>query len=132
MANIELTGIVGQDAEIRFTPQGDAVASFSVADDLRRKNAAGQWETASTTWWRCQVWGKTAEALVEHLTKGTRVLVTGTVHERKWEKDGAERSSFDVKARTVGIIPKGEPTPPRAAQDDPWASGSSYSDTPPF
>lgn len=137
LADIQIAGVLGRDAECRFTPSGEAVASFSVADDLRRKSPSGEWETVSTTWWRCQVWGKAAENLADHLLKGTRVVVTGTVHERKYEKDGQERSSFDVRARTVGIVPKGERTQragggSSAGQADPWAGDGGYPSDAPF
>lgn len=117
MADIQITGVLGRDAELRFTPGGEAVLNLSVADDLRRKNG-NEWETVSTTWWRCALWGRQAESLVEHLVKGTRVVVLGQVHERKYEKDGQERSSFDVKARTVAVVPRDG----SGRQADAWAS----------
>lgn len=133
MADITITGLLGRDAEMRFTPSGEAVANFTVADDLSRKNVAGQWETVSTTWWRVSLWGKAAEAMVEHLTKGAKVVVLGTVHERQYDKDGEKRSSFDVKARTVALIPRTTGNAPRTAPApavDPWATPAS--DEPPF
>lgn len=138
MANIEITGTLGRDPELRFTPSGDAVLNFSAADDLRQLNKqTNQWETVSTTWWRVAVWGKPAESLAESLTKGSRVVVLGTVHERKYDKDGEERSSFDVKARTVAVIPRAGSSAPApsssrsAGADDPWATPVSR-DEPPF
>ena len=136
MADITLTGTIGRDSEIRFTPSGDALLSFSVADDLRKKNAAGQWETASTTWWPVALWGRQAEALVEHLKRGTRVLVVGTVHERKYEHNGEQRSSFDVKAKTVAVVPRADSPAARSSSGgfdaDPWATLQPSTEEAPF
>jgi len=137
MADIQFTGNLGGDAELKFAPSGDPVLNFSVADTLSRKNRdTNEWEEVSTTWWRVAFWGKQAETYLEHLKKGTRVQVTGTVHSREWTPDsGDKRLSFDVKARNVGIIPRPNQTG-RVAQskpttDDPWTSGPS-NDSAPF
>lgn len=110
MAQITLSGNLGGDAELKFLNSGDPVLNFSVADTLNRKNkTTNEWEEVSTTWWRVALWGKPAENLAAHLTKGTRVIVTGDVHAREWTTDdGEKRLSFDVKARTVGVIPRAE------------------------
>lgn len=131
MAQITLTGNLGQDAELKFIPSGDPVLNFSVADTLNRKNKqTGEWEEVSTTWWRVALWGKQAETLAAHLTKGARVVVTGDVHSREWATDtGEKRLSFDVKARTIGIIPRAEKTggftggtqQDSAPSTDPWS-----------
>lgn len=133
MADITVTGIIGQDASLKFTPGGDAVLNFSVADDLRRKNG-DRWETVSTTWWPVALWGKQAEAMAEHLRKGTRVVVIGTVHERKYTHQEQERSSFDVKARTVAVVPRDEVQRSSGQQSDAWATpqGGSFSGEPAF
>lgn len=121
MADITLSGGLGRDAELKFTPSGSAVLNFSVADDNRRQNPqTKEWETVSTTWWPVTLWGKQAENLAEHLTKGTRVVVVGSVHERKFEHNGEQRSSFDVKARTVAVIPRSGGSSSPAPADDPW------------
>lgn len=127
MANITIRGNIGGEPELRFTPGGKAVLNFTVADNLSKRNASGEWENISTTWWRVQVWEKDAENLAETLSKGDRVIVEGTVHSRDWEdKDGAKRTSFDVTGRTVGIIPKGPGGAQRvtAPAGDPWATSA--------
>lgn len=133
MADITFTGNLGGDPEVRFTQGGKAVANFTVADTLRGKNAAGEWEDKATTWWRVQAWDRLAETLGETLTKGTRVVVSGTVHARDWEdKDGNKRTSYDVTAKTVGVIPKasgGNVQRQSQPTSDPWASSSGVSGT---
>lgn len=139
MADIQITGNVGS-IDLRFTPGGKAVASISVAENHRRKNG-NEWIDDGTTWWRITAWERQAETLAEHIQKGTRVLVTGTVKSREYEKDGEKRTSYDVTARHVAVIPKqqqGSSAPAGGAAADPWAStgqaasGRSFSDEAPF
>ena len=127
MANVSFSGNLGRDSELTFTQSGKAVLNFSVADTLRRKNQqTGEWEDVSTTWWRVAVWDKAAENLAEHLTKGTRVVVDGTVHSREYEKDGVKKLAYDVTARTVGVIPRGQSSgaPRSSSNADAWAPAS--------
>lgn len=105
MATITFTGRLGQDSTIKFLPNGTPVLEFSVADDKRRKNPNGDWETESTTWWRVSYFGKPAEAAADVLLKGALVRVEGTVFERKYEHQGADRSAYDVKATQVSVVP---------------------------
>lgn len=111
MAEITLTGNLGNDAELRFSPNGKAILEFSVGDTPRRLNPqTNQWEDAGeTTWWRVTEWGDKAESLVDALRKGTKVLVTGTAAVRKYEKkDGGFGFSAEVKPRTIAIVPKAQ------------------------
>ena len=109
MADIQITGNLGSDSELTFTPNGKAKLEFSIGDTPRRLNPqTNQWEDAGeTTWWRVTEWEKKAEALAEHLLKGTKVLVTGTAAVRTYEKkDGSKGFSAEVRPKTIAIIPK--------------------------
>ena len=111
MADITLTGNLGRDAELSFTPNGKAKLEFSVGDTPRRLNRdTNQWEDAGeTTWWRVTEWGDKAEALADHLRKGDKVLVTGTAGVRTYEKkDGTAGWSAEIKPRQIAIIPKAQ------------------------
>lgn len=68
-----IVGNLGNDAEMRYTPNGQAVSSFDVATTRRWKDAQGQTHE-ETTWSRVQIWGKSAEVLTPYLTKGKKVL----------------------------------------------------------
>ncbi|HLR97252.1 MAG TPA: single-stranded DNA-binding protein [Jiangellaceae bacterium] len=135
MADITITGNTAAEPELRFTPNGKAVATFSVAENHRRK-VGNEWQDDGTTWWRITVWERQAETLAETLGKGDRVLVTGTVRSREWEKDGEKRTSYDVTARHVAVIPKAQQgqqqAPAGGQQGDPWAAGQSFGNEPPF
>lgn len=111
MAEITLNGNLGSDSELSFTPNGKAKLTFSVGDTPRRLNRdTNQWEDAGeTTWWRITEWGDKAEALVEHLRKGAKVLITGTAGVRTYEKkDGSEGWSAEIKPRNIAVIPKAQ------------------------
>jgi len=100
-----LIGNLGSNPEMRFTPAGDPVTSFSVATS--RKYG----ETDETTWFRVSVWGKQAESCSKYLTKGSKVLVEGrlrpdasgnpTTFQRK---DGTWSASFEVTAENVRFL----------------------------
>ena len=114
MARIEFEGNLGGDPEIQYTPSGQALAKFTVAETERIKNNdTGQWEDGDTTWWRCTAWRNVAEQAVEHLTKGTGVIVRGRVKIREYDKDGQRQWTTEVTADSIGldvrrIKPKGE------------------------
>ena len=96
MNNITVAGSLGKDAEVRYLPNGDPVASFSVADS--------QGKEKPTIWWNCQLFGKRAESLAQYLTKGQAVAVSGTVAEREWiDKDGQKRKTMDVRVADVAL-----------------------------
>lgn len=108
MANISFTGRLAQDAELRFTPNGKAVASLNVAENHSRKNSqTGEFEDTGTTWRRVTVWGKRGEAIAD-LKKGAVVLVQGREETREYEKqDGSKGYSLEVTADVVGVVPTG-------------------------
>jgi len=96
MNNLMVAGGLGKDAEVRFLPNGEPVASFSVADD--------QGKDKPTIWWNCQLFGKRAESLAPYLTKGQAVTVTGTVTQRTYtDKNGQERTSMDLRVNDVKL-----------------------------
>lgn len=105
-----IIGNLGRDPEMRFTPNGDPVTSFSVATS--RKYG----EKDETTWFRVTVWGKQAESCSKYLSKGSKVLVEGRLksnadgNPRVYErKDGTWASSYELTAESVRFLTaKGE------------------------
>lgn len=96
MNSITVAGQLGKDAEIRYLPNGDAVAGFSVADS--------QSKDKPTIWWNCQLFGKRAESLSQYLIKGQAVTVSGTISQRTYtDKNGQERTSMDVRVNDVAL-----------------------------
>jgi len=102
---ITLVGNLGNDPEMRYTPSGVPVTSFSLAVNKSWTGQDGQ-KQDKTTWFRITTWRKQAEIVSQYLTKGRQVLVIGEVEEaRPWtDKDGNQRASLEVTATTVRFI----------------------------
>jgi len=108
---IVIVGRLGRDPEMRFTPNGQAVTSFSVATDYVHSDASGS-QVKDTVWFRISVWGKQAESCNNFLQKGKLVLVEGrltadskTGGPRVWTaQDGTTKASFEVSAQTVRFL----------------------------
>lgn len=104
-----ITGNVGQDPELRFTPSGDAVVNLSVADTPRRFNQdTKEWEDAGETLWvRVAAWKDKAEAIAESVHKGDRIVVVGRLKQRTWQdNNGNARLSIECDAESVSVVPK--------------------------
>lgn len=111
MASITVTGNVTADPEIRFTQAGKAVASFSVAENHRKKQG-DQWIDDGATFYRVSAWDDFAENLTEQIRKGSRVIVTGQIRNKPFEsRDGSgKRDSWEVTADQVAVtVPKFKP-----------------------
>ena len=131
MNKITATGRIAADAEVRFTPSGDPVASFRIASDV------GFGDKKTTNWFSCQVWGKRGESLAPHLIKGTPVTVFGALTLREWnDKEGQKRLSPDIRIDEIelqGGKKDSEPSQPqRNAQGAPKASIGDMDDDIPF
>lgn len=153
MANDTQITVIGNltDApELRFTPSGPAVASFTVASTPRRfDRQAGEWKDGETLYMRCTVWRETAENVAESLTKGMRVIVTGRLVQRSFEtREGEKRTVVELQVDEIGPslaratakvtrTPRNgggftaQPQPHAAPADDPWATHQP-TDEPPF
>jgi single-strand DNA-binding protein len=106
MANepiITIVGNTGSEAELRFTPNGAAVANFSVCCTPRTKNQAGEWVDGDATWYRVNAWRSLAENCAESIGKGMRVIVQGRLSNRKYTTpEGDVRYSLEITADAVG------------------------------
>ena len=101
---IIVVGNLGRDPEMRYTPQGTPVCTFSIASNERRKTSAGEQQDI-TTWFRVTVWGKQAETVSKYLSKGRSVYVEGRLHVEDWtDKDGKPRYTLEVNASDVHFI----------------------------
>jgi single-strand DNA-binding protein len=100
---VSLVGNLTDDPEVRFTPQGTAVASFRLAVTPRVKDGEG-WRDGDTSFFRITAWRELASHVTDSLSKGDRALVLGRLKARSWEdKDtGERRSVVEVEAEEVG------------------------------
>ena len=101
---ITLVGNLVDAPEIRYTPNGAAVANFRVATTPRRYDAqSGQYVDGEPLFMSCNVWKQHAENVANTLTKGMRVIVTGRLRQRSWDdNNGARRTVFEVEVDEVG------------------------------
>ena len=103
---VTVIGNLGSEPDMRYTPGGNAVASFSVAVPQRRYDkVSGKWEDIGTTWYRCIAWRDLAEHAAESLTRGTRVIVVGSLASRDWEdKEGQKRYTFEIIGDSMTML----------------------------
>jgi single-strand DNA-binding protein len=104
-------GRLGKDVELRAMQSGDSVGSFTLAlsDDYK--------ETKNTYWPRFSVWGKQAEILAQYAHKGDKLAVTAKYTERKYQKDGQERTAIEFRVMDFELLSprQSEEQPRRAA-----------------
>jgi single-strand DNA-binding protein len=99
---VTLTGNITRDPELRFTPSGQAVATFGLAVNRRWNNRQTNQQEEATSFFDVVSWGQLAENVTESLSKGTRVVVTGRLDQRSWEtQEGDKRSKVEVVADEV-------------------------------
>ncbi len=129
-----LIGNLGKDPEVRFTPNGRALAKFPVATSEKWVDQEGN-RQERTEWHNVVVWGKQAETCGQYLAKGRQVFIEGSIRSRQYDdKDGNKRYITEIVARDVrflgggggrpaqdtGVsVPPGEDAgPPAAAEED--------------
>src|SRR5690242_13739164 len=102
---VMLTGHLGADPEMRYTPQGSAVTTFRVASGRSWKSSDGT-QHDDTEWFRVTAWDKLGEICNQYLTKGTRVYVEGRLQTRKWQDrdTGQDRYTTEVVASDMIIL----------------------------
>ena len=163
MAGETLITVVGNltaDPELRFTPSGAAVASFTIASTPRQFDRnTNEWKDGEALFLRCSIWRQAAENCAESLTRGMRVIASGRLKQRSFEtREGEKRTVIELDVDEVGPSLKyasakvnktqrgsssgggfgasgsGESGP--GPSDDPWSSappaGGGFSDEPPF
>ena len=152
---ITVVGNLTADPELRWTNNGVALANFSVASTPRifdRKT--NEWRDGDALFLRCTVWREVAENVANTLTKGTRVIVTGSLRQRNYEVEGQRRTSYELDvdeigpslryataqvtrtpARSGGGFGGGQQgaggdssAPAQAPSDQPWGRGASSND----
>lgn len=101
---IIIVGNLGRDPELRYTPQGTPVCSFTVATNDKRKDKTGEQQDI-TTWFRVTIWGRQAETASQYLTKGRPVYIEGRLRMEEWsDRDGKQRSTLEVHATDMQFI----------------------------
>ena len=101
---ITVVGNLTNDPELRFTPSGAAVASFTIASNSRYLDkATNEWKDTEPVYMRCSVWRQYAENVAESLTRGTRVIATGRLKQRSYDnRDGQKVTVMEMEVDDVG------------------------------
>lgn len=120
-----LVGNLGRDPELRYTPAGMAVCSFSLATNEKRKKDGEASEVV--TWFKVTLFGKQATAAAEYLTKGRPVYIEGRLRLEEWtDRDGKARTTLEVNATDMQFIGgRQEGETPKAK-----AAGAGFNDRP--
>lgn len=120
---VMIIGRLGRDVELRQTPSGQSVASFTVATDESYTARDGQ-KVEQTEWHRISVFGKQAELCGKFIGKGSLVYVEGKLRTRKWtDQSGQERSSTEINADRVQFLDRKQEQPQRQAQAQQYSDG---------
>ena len=98
-----LMGNLTRDPELRQTPSGQQVCSFSLALNRSYKDQNGEWQEA-TDYIDVVAWGPLGERVAQYMSKGRRALVQGRLQSRSWEQDGQKRSKVEVLANDVTFL----------------------------
>ena len=141
---VMLVGNLTDDPELRFTPNGAAVANFRLAVTPRVREG-DSWKDGETSFFRINVWRQQAENVAETLQKGTRCIVVGRLRTRSWETpEGEKRSVTEVEADEIGpslkfATAKVERSSRGSSGGGDWAGsaagaskGGQFNDEPPF
>src|SRR5260370_24357718 len=102
---ITLVGNLGRDPELRYTPQGTPVCSFSIATNERRKDRTTGENNDITTWFKVTLCGRQAETASQYLSKGRPVYIEGRLRVEEWtDRDGKPRQTLEVNATDMQFI----------------------------
>ena len=127
---VTLMGNLTRDPELRQTPTGQNVTSFSLALNRSYKDASGEWQEA-TDFVDIVCWGPLAERVAQYLSKGRRCLVQGRIQSRNWEQDGQKRSKVEVLANDVTFLDsRGEGTSSDSGSNDSEGTNKPKATTP--
>jgi single-strand DNA-binding protein len=146
---ITVVGNLVADPELRFTPNGAAVANFTIASTARSYDKdSGQWTDGDALFLRCSIWRQAAENVAESLSKGMRVIAQGRLKQRSYETGtGEKRTVFEMDVEDIGpsikmatakitkaARAKAAKSAPLPQETDPWAGTAdpAQEDEPPF
>ena len=101
---VTLIGTLGRDPEVRYMPNGNAVANLSLATDESYNDKTTGQKVEQTEWHRLTIYGKLAEICQQYLKKGSRAYFEGKLRTREWEKDGVKRYTTEIIANDMMML----------------------------
>jgi single-strand DNA-binding protein len=119
---VMIIGHLGKDPEMRYTPSGRPVTTFTVAVSRSWNSADGE-RHAETEWFSIVAWGNLAEICKQYLTKGQQVYIEGRLQTRRWDdKEGQKHTSVEIVANEMMML--GERRDANQSQETPHAEDS--------
>lgn len=121
LCKVNLIGYIGKAAELKFTPQGQAVCEFYLGVNNRTKDTsiANNEDKEKATWFRISIWGKQAENISQYLCKGKQLYVEGHLKLKEYvAKDGYYRTVLEVNATEYQLLGGGSNTQPNKTNSD--------------
>jgi single-strand DNA-binding protein len=100
--HVVLTGRLTRDAKLAYSPAGNAVLSFSIACNERKKH--GEEWIDEVSFFDVLIFGKKAESINQYMVKGKAVAIDGKLHQDRWEKDGQNRSKIDIIGIDISFL----------------------------
>ena len=101
---VQVIGHLGKDPEMRYTPSGKPVTTFSVAVSRSWNSADGE-RHSETEWFNVVAWGNLAEICKQYLVKGQQVFVEGRLQTRRWDdKEGQKHTSVEIVANEMMML----------------------------
>ncbi|QOX82025.1 single-stranded DNA-binding protein [Nanchangia anserum] len=106
MPTLTISGNLCQNPELRYTNNGTAIATFTIANNPTRYNQnTKQWDNLDPLFLRVKAWKNLAETAAEKLAKGTPVTITGRLAANKWTtREGQERNDIELTADTIAVM----------------------------
>ena len=101
---VTLIGTLGRDPEVRYMPNGNAVANLTLATDESYNDRQTGQKVEQTEWHRIVVYGKLAEIVQQYLKKGSKAYFEGRLKTREWEKDGIKRYTTEIIANDMMML----------------------------
>lgn len=125
-----LIGRLGKDPEIRYTPSGTAITTFSMATDESYKDKSGE-KQSKTEWHNIVAWSRLGEICGEYLQKGSLVYIEGKLQTRSWEdRDGNKRYITEIVAQSMQMLGGKKQDSPQ--EEKPWPDEYNIEDDIPF
>lgn len=126
---VMLLGRLGKDPEVRYSPDGAAIASFSIATSMT-SNKSGE-RKEYTEWHRCVAFNKAGEIVGNYLKKGSQVFIEGSLRTREYEDKGVKKYTTEVVVGRLTMVgSKNQDSEPTSAKDYARASGAETDDYP--
>lgn len=129
-----LIGNLGRDPELRYTPSGAAVCTFSIATSEKWRDKQTNEMKESTNWHNIVLWGKQAELAKQYLTKGSPVYIEGRIQTRSWDDNGVKKYITEIVGQRLQFLgrrggeaaaegdapppPEADSAPPLTEEDD--------------